>query len=917
MVGVVQRSRLRAVPREGFRRRRRARDELRSRAQARSYCKNQPAGCRSRPAGDRSPMTAEIRQLETTPGPGRMATPQLRTLVVCDIADSTALVERMGDQNAANIIRKHDRLARALIEQHKGREIDKTDGFLLLFDRPVQAAAFALDYQRGLKHMSAAEGVVVRARVGIHMGDVVIWENAPEDVARGAKPIEVEGLVKPVAARLAQLARPQQILMSSAAAAIAHRAEGELGVKAAERVHWKDHGRYTFKGLPEALEVVEVGEDDVAPLHAPKSGRTAKKILPWWRRPLTLAAEAAVLAIGVGVGLWFLLQSPPTLAFTARDWVVVGNVHNLTGDRVFDQSVDSALRISLEQSQYVNVLPELSVQQTLQRMELNPDKTDVNRAIGSQVALRDGARALILPTVADVGGRVRVTAEVVDPNTQATVYSVSADGYGAQSVLPSLDSVSKQLRGKLGEALAMVSKQSLPLAQVATPDLNALRAYSLGERFYNRADLKNAESYFKAALLIDPHFALSRVYLAAIYEGEDRPRKAQQEILAAQADHNRLSARDALYVDAWASSYSMPGKSLAKWRLLATVYPDYFPGLANGAYFMWTYGNQFRAAIPYLERSVSPKNPHRATSEYLLGALYVEAGRYTDALRVFSKSVSDGAHFQNDYYASAYAAQHKFTSARTILDRGKASGITDFDLKDASTPVAMAVDQGDWQKAEKLLKSAQSRAKLAGFRVLSRYEIMGLSLRALDGTSANQQISELTNYLGLEEKVLSNTSQIGRQELKFQIALIAYLAAHAGDVKLATDALNLVRARSGEDTPVLDNMQGVAKAEIELMAGHPLDAIATLRALINGSELFITHVALMDAEDGAGDYAGALAEAHWLSSHRGRAYMESNSNQILAPFNIAESNLALSRAKNFSSDLHGVPPREGRSGAFM
>src|SRR5690348_1113769 len=102
-------------------------------------------------------MTAEIHQFETAPGPGRMATPQLRTLVVCDIADSTALVERMGDQNAANIIRKHDRLARALVEQHRGREIDKTDGFLLMFERPIQAAAFALDYQRGLKHMSAAE----------------------------------------------------------------------------------------------------------------------------------------------------------------------------------------------------------------------------------------------------------------------------------------------------------------------------------------------------------------------------------------------------------------------------------------------------------------------------------------------------------------------------------------------------------------------------------------------------------------------------------------------------------------------------------------------------------------------------------------------------------------------------------------
>jgi len=367
-------------------------------------------------------MNAEIHHLEPPTRSGQHATPRLRTLVVCDIADSTALVERMGDQNAANIIRKHDRLARALIERHQGREIDKTDGFLLLFERPIQAVAFALDYQRGLKHLSAAEGTVLRARVGVHMGDVVIWENAPEDVARGAKPIEVEGLVKPVAARLAQLALPQQTLVSSAAAGIARRAQGELAREFTGRVHWREHGRYRFKGLPEPMEVIEVGEEKIAPLRAPRSGRTARKILPWYRRPLTLAAEAAMLAIGVGFGVWFLLQSPPTLAFAQRDWVVVGDLRNLTGDPRFDQSVDTALHISLEQSQYVNVLPELSVQQTLQRMERNPDKTKVTRAIGSEIALRDGARALILPTLAEVGGRVRVTAEVIDPSTQTTVY---------------------------------------------------------------------------------------------------------------------------------------------------------------------------------------------------------------------------------------------------------------------------------------------------------------------------------------------------------------------------------------------------------------------------------------------------------------------------------------------------------------
>jgi putative peptide modification system cyclase len=848
-------------------------------------------------------MTAEIHRFEPAPGPGRMATPQLRTLVVCDIADSTALVERMGDQNAANIIRKHDRLARALVEQHRGREIDKTDGFLLMFERPIQAAAFALDYQRGLKHMSAAEGVVVRARVGIHMGDVVVWKNAPEDVARGAKPTEVEGLVKPVAARLAQLARPQQILMSSAAAGIAHRAEGELGAKAAGRVHWKTHGRYRFKGLPEAIEVVEVGEDDIAPLHAPKSVRTARRILPWWRRPVTLVAEAAMLLIAVGVTAWFLLQSPPTLAFAARDWVVVGNLHNLTGDKLYDQAVDSALRISLEQSQYVNVLPELTVQQTLQRMELNPAKTHVNRAVGSQVALREGARALILPTVADVGGRVRVTAEVIDPNTQATVYSVSADGIGKQSVLPSLDSVSKQLRGKLGEALAMVSKQSQPLAQVATPDLNALKAYSLGESAYNHADLKSAEAYFSEALRIDPHFALARIGLAKIFDTEDQPAKVLREIRAAQIDHARLSARDALYVDAWAASYTVPNQGLEKWKLLASVYPDYFPGLGTYAYFLWEHANRFEEAIPYLKRSASPRNPHRATSEYLLGTLYAEAGKYTDALRAFSASVADGARYQNALHASAYAAQRKFEDAKAVLKRGKPSGTASFDIIDVGTSVSMAVDQGNWQQADNLLKTAQSRAGSLGPRVAGRYQGMSLSLQSLVVTPAKSQILALTGYLAREGEALANADSVDRTELKFQIVLTAYLAARAGDTKLAERALAVAGPESETDTPVLDNLRGVAKAEIDRTPGTSQDALSTLKSLVNGSELYITHVALMDAYASAHNDVGALAEARWLSSHRGRAYVESNMQSILTPLNVAESNLALLRAAEFSNAL--------------
>ena len=155
-------------------------------------------------------------------------TPLLRTVVLCDLVDSTALIEQLGDVDAATFMHRLDRQCRNLLAQHAGREIDKTDGFLFLFDRPIQGVAFALDYQRLIREFGESEFLPLSARVGIHVGDVVLWENSTDDIARGAKPVEMEGLIKPVAARLMSLALPGQILLSGIAHTLAIRAQNEL-----------------------------------------------------------------------------------------------------------------------------------------------------------------------------------------------------------------------------------------------------------------------------------------------------------------------------------------------------------------------------------------------------------------------------------------------------------------------------------------------------------------------------------------------------------------------------------------------------------------------------------------------------------------------------------------------------------------
>ncbi|MCP6082750.1 hypothetical protein NL341_27510, partial [Klebsiella pneumoniae] len=85
--------------------------------------------------------------------------------------------------------------------------------------------------------------------------------------------------------------RPGQVLLSAIAEPLTRRAARELGPRG-EQLAWKSHGRWRFKGVPQAQEIFEVGEPGLAPLRAPASSPKAWRDIPLWRRPAALAAQA-------------------------------------------------------------------------------------------------------------------------------------------------------------------------------------------------------------------------------------------------------------------------------------------------------------------------------------------------------------------------------------------------------------------------------------------------------------------------------------------------------------------------------------------------------------------------------------------------------------------------------------------------
>ena len=175
---------------------------------------------------------------------------ELRALLLTDVVDSTHVSEVVGDATMAAHWAAHDRAARDLLPVWRGREIDKTDGLLLLFDIAADAVGYALAYH----HALAAAGLPFKARAGIHVGAISLRENSAADVALGAKPIEVEGLAKPVAARVMQAAQGGQTLLSGDA----RLSLGPTPLRVQSHGHWRMHG------VSEPIELFEVGR-----AHAP------------------------------------------------------------------------------------------------------------------------------------------------------------------------------------------------------------------------------------------------------------------------------------------------------------------------------------------------------------------------------------------------------------------------------------------------------------------------------------------------------------------------------------------------------------------------------------------------------------------------------------------------------------------------
>jgi class 3 adenylate cyclase len=147
----------------------------------------------------------------------------LATVLFTDIVESTSQAVRLGDAAWRAKLDAHDRIARRLVEQYRGRLIKTTgDGLLATFDGPGRAIRCALGMEPALARLQLS------VRAGLHTGEV---EERGDDIG---------GIAVHTASRVMAHAAPGEVLVSRVVADLV----------AGSGIGFADRGEVEMKGIP-------------------------------------------------------------------------------------------------------------------------------------------------------------------------------------------------------------------------------------------------------------------------------------------------------------------------------------------------------------------------------------------------------------------------------------------------------------------------------------------------------------------------------------------------------------------------------------------------------------------------------------------------------------------------------------------
>jgi eukaryotic-like serine/threonine-protein kinase len=403
----------------------------------------------------------------------------------------------------------------------------------------------------------------------------------------------------------------------------------------------------------------EAGSGTRTVAEAPDGVRIAKI----WK----IAVAVLLVALLVTGGVYY--RSHEAKPLTAKDTIVLADFANATGDPVFDDTLKTALTVSLRQSPFLNVLSDNTVAATLKLMT-RPSDTKLTPEVARELCQRADSRAYIVGSIAGLGSQYVLGLKAVNCQNGDAVAQEQVTAAAKEKVLDALGEAASKLRGKLGESLATVQKLDVPLSEATTSSLEALKAFSLGQKASNEKGAATALPYHQRAIELDQNFALGYRGVGNDYYSLGEVGRASEYYTKAFQLREHASEREKLAIAA--------------------------------TYYLSVTGELDRAAQTYQETIES--YPREANGYGNLGTVYSDQGQYEKAAEVTRQAlrVAPDENYYDDLVNVTLALQ-RFDEAQQSIHEAQARKLHSFIQRNALYALAFLggdsaamVEQQQW-----------------------------------------------------------------------------------------------------------------------------------------------------------------------------------------------------------------------------
>jgi DNA-binding winged helix-turn-helix (wHTH) protein len=258
-------------------------------------------------------------------------------------------------------------------------------------------------------------------------------------------------------------------------------------------------GRRGYRLIP-ATEWLE-SAPEIAPLGVTAKARPTKRR---WRWAL---AAGAMLAVGA-LSVWRYEVYRHRITLAPTDTIVLADVDNRTGDSVFDDALNTALRYEMEQTPYVNLLGLDKTYATLARLKLAPT-TRITPEIARQICSKTNSKMVISDSIADSGNRYHLEISALNCASGATLAEEETDISARNQVVHELGATAVRLRRKLGEPAKSLARFNQPLEKATSASLEALQIGTEGTKLYLAGNPQAALPLYQRGIELDPDLALT------------------------------------------------------------------------------------------------------------------------------------------------------------------------------------------------------------------------------------------------------------------------------------------------------------------------------------------------------------------------------------------------------------------------